>query len=200
MKHLSFLTLATALVLLGSGCAKNSDNTTPVASNSPPARSTEPSLATEDRTYLQLMARHEKYGLLLAQDAQRQATDKSLKQLADQFVSEQNEALRKLEGLGAVIPDGRENAEQEERSLASAKPESGAPTQTVTDVGPGTVAPGTESYDLRWKKTYLELDQKGLELARQHQGKLKNQGLQQWNDELLKRDQAQLDQVTALRP
>ena len=191
MNQNPYPTLATALVLLWAGCAPNIDQA------SAPTRSNEPALAAEDRSYLQLMARHEKYGLLLAQDAQRQATDKSLKQLADRFVSQQNEGLRQLEGLGAVAPDGRENPEQEERSL-TATPAAGAPTTAVSDVGPGTVPPGSNSYDERWKTTYRELDQRGVELALQYQGKLKNQGLQRWNEELLKRNQAQLVQVRGL--
>jgi uncharacterized protein (DUF305 family) len=94
----AFCGAAILLALVGYGCSSPSDNTRVTASSSPAAVSTEPSLSQEERLYLQAMAEHQKLGVSLAQDAQRQAQDTRVKQLADRLLSDYNTRLRKLEG------------------------------------------------------------------------------------------------------
>ena len=181
---------ALLLALIGYGCS----------SSTPAALSTEPTLSQEERLYLQAMAEHEKLGLSLAQDAQRQAQDKSVKQLADRLVSDYNTRLRKLEGLGAVAPDGRENPEQERRSLAS--PQTSAPGSAPVSslkIGPGMVLQGQGSYDNRWLRTFRQHNENGVDLAGNMAVKLKNQGLQHWNAEMIRSERAELAEFQALR-
>ncbi len=91
--------------------------------------------------------------------------------MADRLLSDYNTRLRKLEGLGAVAPDGRENPEQE---------------------GPG-------SYDARWLKMFRQHNQNGLSLAGNKAIKLKNQGLLQWNADIIQSEKAELAEMQALR-
>lgn len=183
---------ALLLALIGYGCSSSGSLSASVSS--------EPTLSQEERLYLQAMAEHEKLGLDLAQDAQRQAQDKTVKQLADRLVGDYNSRLRQLEGLGAVAPDGRENPEQEKRSLASAQ--TGVPGQSpVTSgmLGPGMVPQGRDSYDNRWLRTFRQHNENGVDLAGNMAVKLKNQGLQHWNAEMIRSERAELAEFQALR-
>lgn len=191
---------ALLLALVGYGCSTPADHSRITPSSSPAAVTTEPSLSQDERLYLQAMAEHQKLGIGLAQDAQRQAQDKQVKQLADRLLSDYNTRLRKLEGLGAVSPDGRENPEQEKRSLGS--PQSSPPGSTpasASQVGPGVVMTGEGSYDARWLKTFRQHNENGVSLAGNMAIKLKNQGLIQWNAEMIQSEKAELTEMQALR-
>ncbi|MBX3166516.1 MAG: DUF305 domain-containing protein [Candidatus Eremiobacteraeota bacterium] len=190
---------ALLLALVGYGCSTPSDNTQITASSSPAAVTTETSLSQDERLYLQAMAEHQKLGVSLAQDAQRQARDKALKQLADRLLTDYNTRLRKLEGLGAVAPDGRENPEQEKRSLGSPRssPPGSQPASSV-QVGPGVVVAGEGSYDARWLKTFRRHNENGVRLAGNLEAKLRNQGLLQWNRDMISSEKAELAELQAL--
>ena len=177
---------ALLLALIGYGC-----------SSAGPVVSTDSSLSQDERLYLSAMAEHEKLGLNLAQDAQRQAKDKLVKQLADRLVSDYNTRLRKLEGLGAVAPDGRENPEQEKQSPASGQP--GSPSLAALEVGPGMVKLGEGSYDARWLRTFRQHNENGVRLGGNLGARLQNQALLQWNQEMIVQEKAELAEFQALR-
>lgn len=185
--------------LIGYGCSSPSDSSHVVASSSPAAVTTEPSLSQDERLYLQAMAAHEKAGLNLAQEAQSRAQDKSLKQVVDRLVSDYNQRLRGLEALGAVAPDGRENPEQEKRSMGSPQTEATGSAPSSLETGPGAVAEGPGSYDQRWLKTFRQHHDKGAKLAVEMQPRIKNRGLLEWHNAMIQGEKKELTELQSLR-
>ncbi|MFN8608761.1 MAG: DUF305 domain-containing protein [Vulcanimicrobiota bacterium] len=158
-------------------------------------------ISADERAYLHLMTEHQKLGVTLALQAQSQASAPEVKQLAQRLLAEENEDLNKLIGLGATAPDGREIPEQEARipdhPRASGTPQPG--NNLINRAGPGAVAPGKESYNQHWIKTFESHQRSGLKIISDFESRLTSRPLQLWTQHLKQREQTELAEIRSLR-
>lgn len=182
----------------------------------------------QDRTFVQLLSQHQTIGAQLAEQGSTDAGAAPIREMALKLSKESTYELERLQSLSrttgqeltrAERPSEASNSQASDRQHVSgvANNNESLPNEQSarenhsgvavpetagvnSQVGPTTIATGSQPFHERWITTMTQHQQAGIQLLQSYQNQLKNEDLRKYAGELLQEKQQTLTELQNFRP